>query len=390
MMYVIFGDAFTFPEGDASTNRVYAYAKGFNENGINVHIICFRNDYLENPNGETSHIKYSNPYGLTNRSGSFIIRRWQNINKHIKTFRLIRDINKKEKIVIFLCYTKVLKTQLFCFALSRFCGSKLVLERSEHPLKDLKNNIAGRISGKFKVAMEIKYCDAIFCISDYLVRFYNTRGADIRKLLKVPSTVDSNRFNNNFISPVNFKYICYCGSLTILKDGVDILIQSFAKIASVFENINLLLVGKADTIEDEVYFRNLVSVLDLNHRITFTGKLPRNAIPAYLCNAEILAMARPRSIVADAGFPSKLTEYLSTGKPVVATKVGEIPEYLTDNENIFLAEPGSVKAFAERMEYVLTNYHIALTAGMKGKELASTIFNYHYQAQMILSFVDAL
>ncbi len=390
MMYVIFGDAFTFPEGDASTNRVYTYAKGFDENGINVHIICFRNDYLENPNGETSHIKYSHPFGQTKRSGSFIIRRWQSVNKYFKTFRLIRDINKKEHIVIFLCYSKVLKTQLFCFVLSRFFGSKLVLERSEHPLKDYRNNLAGRISGKFKVALEIKFCDAIFCISEYLVKFYSTRGVEVRKLLKVPSMVDINRFNNDFILPVNFKYICYCGSLTVVKDGVDILIKSFAKIASVFKYINLLLVGKADTIEDEVYFRKLVSGLELKHRIIFTGKLPRNAIPAYMCNAEILVLARPSGIVADAGFPSKLTEYLSTGKPVIATKVGEIPEYLTDYENIFLAEPDSVESFAERMEYVLTNYHMALAAGMKGKKLASTVFNYNYQAKMILSFIDAL
>jgi hypothetical protein len=51
MSYVIFGDTFTFPDGNASTNRVYTYAKGFKENGMNVHIICFRNDYLDNFSG---------------------------------------------------------------------------------------------------------------------------------------------------------------------------------------------------------------------------------------------------------------------------------------------------------------------------------------------------
>ena len=34
MTCIIFGDAFTFPDGDASTNRVYTYARGFLEHGL--------------------------------------------------------------------------------------------------------------------------------------------------------------------------------------------------------------------------------------------------------------------------------------------------------------------------------------------------------------------
>jgi hypothetical protein len=41
MSIVIYGDVFTFPECSAATNRVYTYAKGFIENGISVHVICF-------------------------------------------------------------------------------------------------------------------------------------------------------------------------------------------------------------------------------------------------------------------------------------------------------------------------------------------------------------
>ena len=73
MAYVIFGDSFTFPEGDAATNRVYAYSKGFTENGIAVHVICFRNDYIDEHTGETGGIKYYHPFGQTTRSNYFII-----------------------------------------------------------------------------------------------------------------------------------------------------------------------------------------------------------------------------------------------------------------------------------------------------------------------------
>jgi len=58
---LIFGDTFTFPEGNAATNRVYTFAKGFHENGIEVFVICFRNDYVETVNGSVNGIHYHHP-----------------------------------------------------------------------------------------------------------------------------------------------------------------------------------------------------------------------------------------------------------------------------------------------------------------------------------------
>ena len=118
--------------------------------------------------------------------------------------------------------------------------------------------------------------------------------------------------------------------------------------------------------------------------------MSRDKIPAYLNNAKILALARPKSLVADAGFPSKLTEYLATGIPVVVTEVGEIPVYLKDNENAFISQPDSVDAFAEKLDFVLGNYEVAKKVALKGKELTRTIFNYNYQAKRMIGFINSL
>ena len=54
MSIVIFGDSFSFPEGNAATNRIHTYAKGFTENGISVHVISFANEYITNGDGVTN------------------------------------------------------------------------------------------------------------------------------------------------------------------------------------------------------------------------------------------------------------------------------------------------------------------------------------------------
>jgi len=390
MIYVILGDSFTFPEGDAATNRVYAYAKGFMENGVSGHVVAFRDDYLPNHTGEIEGIRYYHPFARAERSSRFIVRRWQKIVKYYNTLRLFSKLNKEGEIRQIIVYSTRFRTHLFAWILKLRHRAELVKECSEHPLRLHQKNFFTRFAGLLKFRIETSMCDAVFCISEYLITFTREHAWGKPRLFKVPSTVDSGRFANDYPRPVNEGYICYCGSLTLQKDGVDILIKAFAEIAEVFPELLLILVGRADTPEDEAWLRRLVSDLNLSDRVIFTGKLPRNEIPAYTCNAEMLVLARPNSLVADAGFPSKLTEYLATGKPVVVTDVGEISAYLSDGVNAFVTEADSHLAFAAKMKYVLGNYEVAASVGAKGKELALTVFNYSYQAKRVIQFINPI
>ena len=387
MSLIIFGDSFTFPEGNAATNRVHTYAKGFIENGTNVHVICFENEYIDKNDGIMCGIKYYHPFGQTERSKSFFIRRWLKLLKYLRAFVLIREINEKDKIIAINLWTQLFLTHLFAFVLAKCFKTKIIKESSEHPLRYYKSNIIKKIYGHFKLCLETKLSDGIFCITNYLIDFYKNRGYNQRKLFLVPSTVDSSRFDVYFKSPLSFEYILYCGNLSVLKDGVNILIESFTKISEKYPEINLVLIGKSYPLGDELILKDLVAKLNIEKRVFFLGQISRTDIPAYLNNAKMLTLARPQSIIADAGFPSKLTEYLATSKPVVVTKVGEIPVYLKDNESAFLSEPGSVDAFADRLDYVPSNYEFAQQVGAKGKELTTAVFNYKFQAKRMLDFI---
>lgn len=390
MAFVIFGDAFTFPDGNAATNRVFTYAKGFIENGVSTHVICFRNDIRNDYDGISNDIFYYHPYGQTERSKYFLVRRWLTLRKYIRTFLLVRRINKNDKIIALHLYTYRFSTHLVAFLAAKSVNAKVTIERCEHPLREYKYKILVQTLGNLKFSLETNLCDAIFCISDYLIDFYRKKGFAKKKILLVPSTVDTGRFDGHFDPPLPYEYIAYCGSLTLSKDGVNILIESFMKISPKYPEIKLVIIGKGDTNEEEAAVKSLALELIAGNRIIFTGQMSRTEIPSYLCNARVLALARPRSRIADAGFPSKLTEYLATGNPVVVTKVGEIPVYMKDNETAFLSEPDSVTAFADKLDYALQNYDFARQVGLKGKELAETIFNYNFQAKNMIEFISKL
>jgi glycosyltransferase involved in cell wall biosynthesis len=392
MTIVILGDSFTFPEGNAATNHAYTYAKGFMQRGICVHVICFKTTYSSFSSGISEGIKFYIPFGQSRRSSFFIVRRWQSVLKYFRTYRLIKEINRTDKILAINLWSYIFLNQLFAFLLAKRLKTKLILERSEHPLRYYNpDSPLQQFYGNCKIKLEIKLYDGIFCISNYLIQYYKSKGFPPDKLFLVPSTVDTGRFNVEFTARLPFNSIVYCGTLNIQKDGVDILIESFNKISAKYPDIKLVLIGKGESFNnEEAILRELVHKLELDDKVFFLGQLPRSLVPEYLSSAKILALSRPTSIIADAGFPSKLTEYLATGKPVVVTRVGEIPQYLTDNVNAFLAEPDSVDAFANKLDYVISNYQLAVQVSQRGKDLTKTVFNYNYQAGRMLEFIHSL
>ena len=150
MSIIIFGDTFSYPDGDAATNRVETYAKGFYGNGINVHVICFASEYNTIGDGMSGGIRFYHPFGQRKRSKYFIIRRWQKFIKYFKTISLVRRINKTDKVIVYICYTQVFITLLFGIFLAKYTRTKIILERSEHPLRNYQGSSFRKIRGKTK------------------------------------------------------------------------------------------------------------------------------------------------------------------------------------------------------------------------------------------------
>lgn len=237
--------------------------------------------------------------------------------------------------------------------------------------------------------MEAALCDGMLCISRFLVDFFERRGVPKKKLFLVPSTVDPSSFNQNGSTPVAGKYIGYFGSLSFKRDNVDLLINAFARFNKSFPGVRLVLGGfytpywKKQIVEviDTLGIGSSVEVLDL---------LSRKEILRYITNADILVMTRSKDMESDASYPSKLTEFLATGKPVISVNVGEISDFLIDKEQAFLVEPGDVQGLSEKLLFVFNNYEFAREVGQRGKELTGGVFNYNYQAKRMIGFINSL
>lgn len=257
-------------------------------------------------------------------------------------------------------------------------------EQTEIPNYGLKVSLLRRILEAIKLYAN-KHFSGVAVISNGLKDYYKKKG--IKHIEVINMFVDANRFNI-IKSDSDIKYIAYCGTISVFKDGADTLIRAFCNFHQTYPEYKLYLIGQFDLQGSEQILRKLITDLDLEESVVFKGRINANDLPLVLSGARMLALARPNTIQSQYGFPTKLGEYLATGNPVVVTKVGEIPMYLRDGVNAFLANPDDVESFAEKLLEVERDYNKSIEIGAKGRELVFSEFSNIVQSEKLLHYIE--
>jgi glycosyltransferase involved in cell wall biosynthesis len=178
--------------------------------------------------------------------------------------------------------------------------------------------------------------------------------------------------------------------MSSIKDGIPILIESFAQLSQKFTCHKLVIIGKSTNRSEMDKNLDLVKKFDIQKKVIFTGFVSREDMPLLLGHADLLVVSKPDNEQNSGNFPIKIGEYLATGIPVVTTKVGEIEKFITDGQTGFLAIPGSVESFYLKMKEALTDYEKSKQIGRNGKKIAEQFFDYKVQANKMAHFINQI
>src|SRR5262249_30742714 len=89
---------------------------------------------------------------------------------------------------------------------------------------------------------------------------------------------------------------------------------------------------------------------------------------------------------ANEGTPVSAIEALASGKPVVATSVGGVPDVVRDGIDGFLVEPGDVEGIGSALAQLAADPELARTMGEAGRERVRE----PYSVARLVDDVDAL
>ena len=113
----------------------------------------------------------------------------------------------------------------------------------------------------------------------------------------------------------------------------------------------------------------LAEHLGVGHCVTFVGKQPQNQIRDYLSVADLLLLPSQSE-----SFGLAALEAMACGVPVIATRVGGIPEVVEDGGCGFLSEVGDVEAMSKAALRVLNDPDERERLGRRGREIAVSRF----------------
>lgn len=368
-MKLIFFSQESYPEGGAACNRHLAYMQGLASRGYDITLYAF---------GRQA-VSYSTPalkvigVNITARSRVLF-----HIKSCLAMFLLCLRLNKHATQELRWVYLGTSGLLLLPFmTVARVSGIRTFHERTELPSLMVGAGLFNKLDHTLYKLLLCGFL-GIYVISRALQsEMRRLTGAGV-KVYVVNMIVDLSRFQNVHEEPNSvLKTITYCGDLSSPKDGVDILIRSFAlACVSINESPFILkLAGSTDNEYTQKKLRPLIDELNVSDKIEFLGQVRRQDVPALLSCSDLLVLARPSSEQAAYGFPTKLGEYLASKKPVLVTNTGEISMYLTDGVDVFLVQPNDVEAFAERIVEISRNYKEALRIGCNGYAAAEMYFS---------------
>lgn len=373
MIYFLFQ---TYESGTAVTNRAIAYAKALSlHNCAATFVFLYPNKQKEKFDSSIPYIQFR--YWWNKASTIHSATRWIWAKLKLKLF--VNSLKKGDSVYLYN------NSELIDF-FTRIDGVKVFHERTEHP------EVHTFLSTRFKkITLDNYYdsckrLDGMFVISTALKNLFIAKGVEPNKIEIVNVIVDAKRFEG-LKKQQTERYICYCGTASNNKDGVDELLKAFAILHQQYNEIKLYIAGKTPSQDDEAQNLQLIKNLGIESNVVFTGLVSPDKMPQLLKNAMMVVLDRPDSLQAQCGFPTKLGEYLLSENPVVVTKVGDIPLFLTDGYDALLAEERNPQEFASKMIWVVEHPKEAAIIGKNGAQTAQCQFNNIIETQKIIDFI---
>jgi len=169
------------------------------------------------------------------------------------------------------------------------------------------------------------------------------------KFTVLPNVVNTELFHPAFAKTQldNKKRILHVSGLTYVKRIQDIL-KVLSIIKEKRQDFLLDIVGDGP---EKKKAEQLTAQYNLKDFVTFHGMKSKEAVAQFMRKCDFFILP---SLTEN--LPCVILEAQACGKPVIASKVGGIPEIVKDGENGILIHPKNNKALQSSIEYMLDNY----------------------------------
>ena len=206
-----------------------------------------------------------------------------------------------------------------------------------------------------------------------------------RAVIVLPNGADPERFTISRASPERVRrQYCPNGRLTVGWSGV---LRQWHGVETLLEAIRplprlrLLIVGDGPAREP---IERRAQALGVADRVSITGRVPHEEMLDYIAAMDVGVVADDRTGVAS---PMKLLEYMAMGRAVVAPRLDNITDIVTDEADGLLFEPGNGAELTRVLCRLAADEPLRCRLGLQARATIERERNWRRNAQQVLSLV---
>jgi glycosyltransferase involved in cell wall biosynthesis len=172
------------------------------------------------------------------------------------------------------------------------------------------------------------------------------------------------------------------GTVSVLRPqkALDVLLRATKILVEEFPGLRVLIAGEGDR---RLALEELAGELGLEDTVLFLGV--RTDVPDVLAALDVAVSSSDFE-----GSPLSVMEYMEAARPVVATRVGGIPDLIDDGEQGLVVEPQDPAAFAAAVAQLLRDPERARRMGERARERRRTEFDIDVMVRRLEALYEEL
>lgn len=303
----------------------------------------------------------------------------------LKAIFKLAGLIKKEKIDI--VHSNFDRANL-CSCFASYLARAPVYIWHQHNFMGSKANVIRRLFLKLLGIM----ADKVIVITDAMKKNLVSVGLNERKIKIIYNGIKIEKFNfdskstadvlkKEFNIDLSFTVLTCIGDARPEK-GHIFLLKAFSEINKKFPRSILLLIGAKNgpCYED---LRSETERLKLGSRVIFTEM--RSDVPQILSISDIVIVPPTMEVSL-----YSIMEAMASFKPVIASRVGGIPEVVKDGEAGILIAPSDIEALSKAVEYLISNPLVRDRMGKAGRQAVAERFNIKRDIEQLLMLYEEI
>jgi glycosyltransferase involved in cell wall biosynthesis len=227
-----------------------------------------------------------------------------------------------------------------------------------------------------------RLADSVLVNADSVKEWLVEDGYDPSKIVVIRNGIDMSGYDGRaprvhgrpdggtrreFGVPASAPLVAVVGRINPSK-GLEYFLQAAARVHQRHPDARFLIVGGGPDVGYRASLENSARTLGLADRVIFAGH--RSDLPRIISDVTVSVL----SSLSEA-MPNAVLESMAAGVPVVATRVGGVPEAVEDGMTGLLVPPADAASLAAAVSRVLENPALALRLGRAGQQAVRTRFS---------------